>query len=108
MNYVLYMQVGFGLYPVIVKQFAAEQKANPIIFSFYRQVLIHTESSAYGPSLASQPPFTVGLAREASEHTGALCLKHLLFSRFHTEMPAVFHYCFSVPLLLNTRSLYPV
>ena len=38
------VQVGFGLYPVIVKLFAAEQKANPIIFSFYRQVLIGTES----------------------------------------------------------------
>ena len=31
-------QVGFGLYPVIVKEFAAHEKANPVIFSFYRQV----------------------------------------------------------------------
>ena len=37
----LCIQVGFGLYPVILKQFATEQKANPVIFSFYRQVLIH-------------------------------------------------------------------
>ena len=29
-------QVGFGLYPVVVKEFAAKEKANPIIFSFYR------------------------------------------------------------------------
>ena len=29
-------QVGFGLYPVVVKKFASEQKANPLVFSFYR------------------------------------------------------------------------
>jgi len=32
----LLVQVGFGLYPVIVKEFAAKEKANPVIFSFYR------------------------------------------------------------------------
>ena len=79
----LYMQVGFGLYPVIVKLFAAEKKANPIIFSFYRQVLIHTQSSAHNPGLISQPLITVGLASqsEPSKHTGVLCSRHL-FSRF--------------------------
>ena len=30
------MQVGFGLYPVVVKVFAEEEKADPIVFSFYR------------------------------------------------------------------------
>ena len=30
------MQVGFGLYPVIVKKFASEKKADPLVFSFYR------------------------------------------------------------------------
>lgn len=38
--YDLNVQVGFGLYPVVVKVFAEEEKADPIIFSFYRQVLI--------------------------------------------------------------------
>jgi drug/metabolite transporter (DMT)-like permease len=33
------VQVGFGLYPVIVKYFAARNNANPLIFSFYRDVL---------------------------------------------------------------------
>ena len=73
------MQVGFGLYPVIVKLFAADQKANPVIFSFYRQVLIHTQSSAHDPGLTSQPPFTS--QSEASKHTGVLRSRHL-FSRF--------------------------
>ena len=27
-----------GLYPAIIKEFAAHEKANPVIFSFYRQV----------------------------------------------------------------------
>jgi hypothetical protein len=30
------VQVGFGLYPVIVKVFAAKNNTNPLIFSFYR------------------------------------------------------------------------
>ena len=30
------LQLGFGLYPVVVKEFAAKEKANPVIFSFYR------------------------------------------------------------------------
>ena len=33
-------QAGFGLYPVIVKKFAAHEETNPVIFSFYRQVPI--------------------------------------------------------------------
>ena len=32
------VQVGFGLYPVVVKLFAAKNNANPLIFSFYRYV----------------------------------------------------------------------
>ena len=46
--YILYValsyhvhQVGFGLYPVIVKQFAAKNNANPLIFSFYRYQYLH-------------------------------------------------------------------
>lgn len=35
-TYDLYVQVGFGLYPVVVKLFAEEEKADPIVFSFYR------------------------------------------------------------------------
>ncbi len=31
-------QIGFGLYPVIVKEFASKNKASPIIFSFYRDL----------------------------------------------------------------------
>lgn len=31
-------QVGFGLYPVIVKKFATENHADPLIFSFYRDL----------------------------------------------------------------------
>lgn len=30
------LQVGFGLYPVVVEKFAGQQKANPVVFSFYR------------------------------------------------------------------------
>jgi drug/metabolite transporter (DMT)-like permease len=33
------VQVGFGLYPVIVKVFAAKNNTNPLIFSFYRDSL---------------------------------------------------------------------
>ena len=72
----LYMQVGFGLYPVIVKQFATEQKTNPVILSFYRQVLIDCTLMASETGspvlylvldsvqvilvlLYSQPPFSV-------------------------------------------------
>lgn len=32
------MQVGFGLYPVVVKTFAAKNNANPLIFSLYRYI----------------------------------------------------------------------
>ena len=37
-------QIGFGLYPVIVKKYAAKQNANPLIFSFYRCALIHEQA----------------------------------------------------------------
>ena len=30
------LQIGFGLYPVLLKAFAANNNANPLIFSFYR------------------------------------------------------------------------
>lgn len=30
------LQVGFGLYPVIVKKFASKKNASPLTFSFYR------------------------------------------------------------------------
>ena len=30
------LQLGFGAYPVVVKKFAQQSSANPIIFSFYR------------------------------------------------------------------------
>jgi drug/metabolite transporter (DMT)-like permease len=33
------VQLGFGLYPVVVKAFAASQNTNPLIFSFYRDTL---------------------------------------------------------------------
>ena len=29
-------QIGFGAYPVVIKKFAQQNSANPIIFSFYR------------------------------------------------------------------------
>ena len=32
------LQVGFGLYPVIVKKFASNSNTNPVIFSFYRDL----------------------------------------------------------------------
>ncbi len=31
-------QVGFGVYPVVVRKFGTEEKANPYVFTFYRYV----------------------------------------------------------------------
>ena len=36
--YLFLPQIGFGLYPVIVRKYATAHKANPVIFSFYRYV----------------------------------------------------------------------
>ena len=35
------LQVGFGLYPVIVKKFATGEKADPLVLSFYRWLFIY-------------------------------------------------------------------
>ena len=43
--YFVHLQVGFGLYPVVVKEFAAKEKANPVIFSFYRSAAAACEYS---------------------------------------------------------------
>ena len=32
------LQVGFGLYPVVVKKFAINSNTNPVIFSFYKNL----------------------------------------------------------------------
>ena len=49
------MQVGFGLYPVVVKEFAAKEKANPVIFSFYRQVSVMARKGEGLPLVLSWP-----------------------------------------------------
>ncbi len=33
-----FVQVGFGLYPVVVKKYVSEKKADPLVFSFYRDL----------------------------------------------------------------------
>jgi len=53
----LLVQVGFGLYPVVVKEFAAKQKANPVILSFYRQVSVVVKTP--GASIARSHQFPV-------------------------------------------------
>ncbi len=34
-------QVGFGVYPVVVKKFATQNKADPVVFSFYRYIIVY-------------------------------------------------------------------
>ena len=57
LQWLICMQVGFGLYPVVVKEFAAKQEANPVILSFYRQVLVMVKTP--GASTAKSHQFPV-------------------------------------------------
>ena len=109
------MQVGFGLYPVVVKVFAEEEKADPIIFSFYRQVLISVSLvprplpdfiSQKMPRLldkiwewaGGEARFLYVKSNESDDPLLLLC----------PVMSAVAQYCLSVPSLQNANSSYPV